>query len=105
MTPADVIFEDEATIFFHDISPKVRVHVVGIPKRHLVSLAQVKETDQAVIGQLLFNVSNVAEQVGINESGYRVITNVGSDAGQEVKHLHWHVLGGEVLGRMVGERS
>lgn len=100
-TPAEVVWEDEETIFFHDISPKATVHVVGIPKKHLVSLADMDGDDQAMLGLLMLNITKVADKTGIAESGYRVMTNVGNDAGQEVKHLHWHVLGGEKLGRMV----
>ena len=95
---ADVVFEDEESIFFRDISPQAEVHIVGIPKKHIISLASLTEEDQAMIGRLVHSISNVASEAGIAEGGYRVITNVGMDAGQEVKHLHWHILGGEPLG-------
>lgn len=97
-TAADIVFDGGDTLFFRDISPKARVHIVGIPKKHLESLASIRGDDHLVIGKLLHEVSQVAEQVGIHESGYRVITNVGADAGQEVKHLHFHIIGGEPLG-------
>lgn len=97
-TDAEVVFENNETIFFHDISPKASVHVVGIPKRHIVSMAEATEEEIAILAGLLRGVTAVADKLGLTEGGYRVITNVGSNAGQEVKHLHWHVLGGERLG-------
>ena len=97
-TPAEVIFDGGDTLFFHDISPKAKIHVVGIPKVHITSLATLAEADQAIIGKLLHDVSTVARQLDLHESGYRVITNIGADAGQQVQHLHFHILGGEPLG-------
>jgi histidine triad (HIT) family protein len=98
ITPADVVFDGGDTLFFRDISPKAAVHVVGITKKHLGSLDSMTSGDQDVVGKLLHEVAHVAEELGIKESGYRVITNVGADSGQEVKHLHFHILGGESLG-------
>ena len=98
LTPADVVFDGGDTLFFRDINPKAKVHLVGITKKHIVSLDAVVGDDHAVIGKLLHEAAHVASDLGIADSGYRVVTNVGSDAGQEVKHLHFHVLGGEPLG-------
>lgn len=100
ITQADIIFDGGDTLFFRDINPKATVHVLGIPKKHLLSLQDVHGDDHALIGKLLHEAAHVAEKVGIRESGYRVITNVGRDAGQEVQHLHFHILGGENLGPM-----
>lgn len=97
-TVADIVFDGGDTLFFRDISPKARVHIVGIPKKHLTSLDAMVADDQALVGKLIHDAADVAESVGISESGYRVLTNVGSDAGQEVGHLHFHILGGETLG-------
>lgn len=97
-TAADIVFDGGDTLFFRDISPKAAVHIIGIPKAHLESLATIAANDQAVIGKLIHEVAHVAQTAGIEDSGYRVITNVGSDAGQAVKHLHFHILGGEPLG-------
>lgn len=97
-TPADIIFDGGDTMFFRDISPKAPVHVIGIPKRHIDSLAAMIGDDHAVLGKLLHEIAHVAETLNIQENGYRVITNVGRDAGQAVQHLHFHVLGGEPLG-------
>jgi len=97
-TAADIVWQDDETIFFRDISPQAKVHLVGIPKDHVESLAVLSEQDQGMIGRTIENITKVARQAGIDEGGYRVVTNVGADAGQEVKHLHWHILGGEPLG-------
>lgn len=97
-TPADVVYDGGDTLFFRDISPKARVHIIGVPKKHIVSLADVVADDQAVVGKLLHDIAHVAGETGIAEGGYRVITNVGQDAGQEVQHLHFHILGGEGVG-------
>lgn len=97
---AKVVFDGGDTLFFHDIHPKARVHVVGITKKHLADLADMVGNDHSVIGKLLHEASHVAEDLGIDTSGYRVITNVGKDAGQEIKHFHIHILGGEPLGPM-----
>lgn len=97
-TPADLVFDGGDTLFFRDISPKAPVHVIGVPKKHIDSLAAMIGDDHAMMGKLLHEIAAVAEKLGIQESGYRVITNVGRDASQEVAHLHFHVLGGESLG-------
>lgn len=99
-TPADVLHESEETIFFRDIRPKAKVHIVAIPKTHVASLAQLTSEHAPVVGQLLYEAAEVAVKAGIAASGYRVITNVRGDAGQEVPHLHFHILGGEPLGPM-----
>lgn len=95
---ADIVFDGSDTLFFRDINPKAPVHIIGIPKKHIVSLDEVHGDDHAMIGKLLHEAAHVAADLGIKDSGYRVITNVGRDAGQEVAHLHFHIIGGESLG-------
>jgi len=95
---ADVVYEGSGTIFFRDVSPKARVHLVGIPKKHLTSLASAGGDDRGLLGQLMVDAAEAAQSLGLSEDGYRVITNVGRNAGQEVGHLHVHILGGEPLG-------
>lgn len=97
-TPADVVFDGGDTLFFHDISPKAKVHVVGITKEHIASLQELHGDHHALVGKLLHDAAHVAQAVGVDESGYRVITNIGAHAGQLVPHLHFHILGGEPLG-------
>jgi len=95
---ADIIFDGGDTLFFNDISPKAATHILAIPKKHIISLSTLVADDHAVIGKLIHDIGHVAEEAGLEEGGYRVISNVGSNAGQAVAHLHFHILGGEPLG-------
>ena len=93
--PADVVIETEDVIAFNDINPAAPTHVLVIPRRHIPSAADLGPGDSHVLASLL----EVAAQVGREvEGGWRLVTNVGADAGQSVFHLHFHVLGGRTLG-------
>ena len=92
--PANIILEDENFIAFHDINPKAPVHILAIPKIHVDSF---NETDGELMGKMTSFIQKIAKEVNIDKSGYRVITNIGENGGQEVKHLHFHVLGGAKL--------
>lgn len=93
--PAQLIYEDAHAVAFRDINPQAPVHVLVIPRQHIPSIAHL-EGD--VCSQQMEAIRRVAEQEGIAESGFRVVTNHGPDAQQSVFHLHWHVLGGRALG-------
>ncbi|MDR4493737.1 MAG: histidine triad nucleotide-binding protein [Nitrospirales bacterium] len=95
--PAKIVYEDEYCLAFTDINPQARVHVLVIPRRHVVSLAAVGEHDAVLLGHLLVACAKVAREQGVEESGYRVVANTGQEAGQSVFHLHFHVLGGRHL--------
>ena len=92
--PAKKIYEDEQVMAFDDINPQAQVHVLVIPKRHVVSLDDTQESDAALLGQLLVVCAKMAREHGIAKTGYRVVANTGREAGQTVFHLHLHVLGG-----------
>jgi len=92
--PSNIILEDENFLAFHDINPKAPVHILAIPKLHVDSFNEV--TPQTMAGMTEF-IQTVAKEVKIEKSGYRVITNIGDNGGQEVKHLHFHILGGAKL--------
>ncbi|HVN76972.1 MAG TPA: histidine triad nucleotide-binding protein [Thermoanaerobaculaceae bacterium] len=96
--PARILFEDDHVVAFHDISPRAPVHVLVIPRRHIESLAETNDTDRELLATLLVAAAEVARRTGIAETGYRVVTNAGAEAGQTVPHLHLHVLGGRRLG-------
>ncbi len=96
--PARVLFSDEEVVAFHDIAPRAPVHVLVIPRRHLVSLANAQAEDGGILGRLLLAAAEAARRTGIADSGYRVVTNTGAGAGQSVHHLHLHVLGGRPMG-------
>ena len=91
----DVVYEDEKILAFRDISPKAPVHILVIPKVHVATLNDLEDSELA--GLLLQTVAKIAAQEGIAESGYRTIINCNSDGGQEVYHLHLHLLGGKKI--------
>ena len=96
--PADVVRQDERTVAFRDISPQAPVHVLVIPRRHLISAATVELADAEDVVHLLVAARAVAEQEGVLQSGYRLVWTVGEDARNTVAHLHLHLLGGRPLG-------
>lgn len=99
--PSTVVYEDEEILAFKDIHPVTPVHILVIPKKHITSLAELEKEDEAVVGRIYTVINQIAKQEGILEKGFRVIVNCGEDGGQEVKHLHFHLLGGKKLGAKV----
>lgn len=95
--PADILYEDDDCIAFRDIAPKAPVHVLVIPKREIGSLADLSDDDQAVMGRCVVVASKIAADEGIAEGGYRLVVNCGEDGGQEVPHVHFHLMGGRKL--------
>ena len=95
--PAKIAFEDEEVIAFHDVNPQAPVHVLIVPKRALPRLAETKESDQQLLGKLILTAAKLARDLGVSESGYRVVINSGPDAGESVPHLHVHLLGKRAL--------
>ncbi|MFN9576405.1 MAG: histidine triad nucleotide-binding protein [Gemmatimonadota bacterium] len=93
--PAPIVAEDEHCLAFHDVNPQAPVHVLVIPKVAVRSLAEA--TDAGMLGQVMLMAARVARELGIEDSGYRVVLNTNGNAGQTVFHLHAHVLGGRVL--------
>ncbi len=98
--PADIVWTDERTVAFRDISPQAPVHVLVVPKRHIANAGSVVEADADDVVALITAARAVAEAEGIagQDRGYRLVFNVGPDALNSVPHLHLHVLGGRVLG-------
>ncbi len=92
--PATVVWEDADFVAFQDIHPKAPVHVLLIPRRHVESLAHVTSVDEPMLGKLMRHVGDVAAAVGLKERGFRTVINTGTEGGQEVPHLHLHILGG-----------
>ena len=92
--PCSKVYEDEHTLAFHDINPKAPVHVLAIPKTHYQSFNDIPGD---VMGRMATFMQEVAKACGIDESGYRIISNIGENGGQEVGHLHFHILGGAKL--------
>ena len=99
--PANIVYEDDDFLAFHDINPAAKVHVLVIPKKEIRNLDAATEEDLELLGKLQLTVAKVARILGINEDGYRVVTNINKNGGQEVYHIHYHILGGEPIGMKV----
>jgi histidine triad (HIT) family protein len=95
--PCNKVYEDEDFLAFHDIHPKAPTHVLVIPKFHLPTLADATEQDAALLGRMMDRVRIIADQELKLDAGYRVIINVREGGGQEVFHIHAHILGGRKL--------
>ena len=94
--PSTKVYEDETVLAFRDISPMAPTHILVIPKAHIDSVAQVNQENSAVIAHIFEVIAQIAQQEGL-EDGFRVVSNCGKHAGQTVKHLHFHILGGREL--------
>ncbi len=94
--PSTKVYEDEKILAFRDIAPQAPTHILVIPKTHIASVDQVDDSNCALIAHIFTVIPQIARQEGL-EGGYRVVSNCGSDAGQTVPHLHFHILGGKVL--------
>lgn len=94
--PVDIVYEDDLALAFKDINPQAPVHILVIPKKPIVKLADAEPLDQALLGHLLLTVQQVAAAAGL-KNGYRVVINNGADGGQTVYHLHLHILGGRPM--------
>ena len=95
--PADIVYEDDDTLAFRDVSPQAPIHVLIVPKKPLVNLLDAGEGDALLLGRLMQSAVHTARVLGLDASGFRVVVNVGSDGGQTVNHLHLHLLGGRPL--------
>ena len=94
--PADIVFEDDICLAFRDIKPQAPTHILLIPKKEIMSLADLSEEDEHIMGRCVIAASKIAAAEGL-DGGYRLVVNSGDDGGQEVPHLHFHLLGGRRL--------
>ena len=99
--PSSKVYEDEEILAFNDINPAAPIHVLVIPKKHITSLAEMKDGDEKIISKIYKVINEIAEKQRFKENGYRVIVNCGKDGGQEVEHLHFHLLAGTKLGEKI----
>lgn len=102
--PADIVYEDDDILAFKDISPQAPVHILIIPKKEIPTVDDVEEADAPMLGRLFVVARHIARELGIAQNGYRLIVNCRDDGGQEVYHLHLHLLGGAKLGPMLTRR-
>ena len=95
--PAKVVLENDHVVAFEDVRPMAPKHALVIPKRHIPGVHDATADDAALLGQVVLAARDVAEKLGLAESGYRLVMNQGADGGQSVFHLHCHVLGGRAM--------
>ena len=95
--PADVLYEDDHCLAFRDVAPRAPVHVLVIPKQEIASLEALADDDAPLLAHLWLVIRNLARELGVAESGYRVTVNCGAEGGQTVDHLHFHLLGGRPM--------
>ena len=91
---ADFLYQDADVVCFKDLRPTTPVHFLVVPKKHLANPSEVKDEDNEIIGRMFQVTGRVAKDLGIDQSGYRMVINIGPDAGQEILHIHLHILGG-----------
>jgi histidine triad (HIT) family protein len=96
--PARMLHQDEHVVAFHDINPGAPTHVLVVPKRHITSITDVTEGDDALIGRLVRTARDLAREHGLADRGFRLVFNAGDDAGYSVHHIHLHLVGGRKLG-------
>lgn len=98
--PADIVFEDDAILAFRDIAPQSPVHFLIIPKKGIPTVNDVTKEDEQTLGRMFTVASKLAKEHGVDESGYRLTVNCNRDGRQEVFHVHMHLMGGRLMGRM-----
>ena len=101
--PCELLYQDELVTAFRDISPKAKTHILIIPNKLIPTVNQVEPEDELALGRLFTVAGKLAEQEGIAEDGYRLIVNCNRHGGQEVYHLHMHLLGGQPLGALLAD--
>lgn len=96
--PSTKIYEDENVLAFKDINPAAPIHILVVPKQHIENVLEINEENKEIASNIFLAINKIAKQLGIDQNGFRVITNCGKDAGQEVMHLHFHILAGGKMG-------
>jgi len=99
--PKKMLYEDEKIMAFYDINPSAKIHVLILPKKHLVSIAEATDSDQMLLGKLILQAKSLAEKLLISQKGYKLVINTGKDGGQIIPHLHLHLLGGQLIKKLV----
>jgi histidine triad (HIT) family protein len=94
----DIVYRDDAVVAFKDILPRAPVHILIVPRKHIATVMDIEADDSGLVGDIFRVAAKLARDEGIAATGFRVVVNCGEDAGQSVFHLHYHLLGGRVLG-------
>jgi histidine triad (HIT) family protein len=95
--PGQIVYEDDQVVAFHDLHPQAPVHVLVVPRKPLPRIGLAMPEDETLLGHLLLKAAEVARQLGVSETGYRLVINHGRDGGETVPHLHCHILGGRPM--------
>lgn len=95
--PADIVFEDDDVLAFNDVNPQAPVHILIIPKQHIPTINDLEDDDEQIMGKLFSTAKNLANQKGVSDDGYRLVTNCNAGAGQTVFHIHMHLLAGRAM--------
>ena len=98
--PSTIVYEDDRGIAFNDLNPVAPVHILVVPKKHMTDILNVEKEDMKYIEAVVEAIQKITKEKGIAESGFRIVNNCGEDGGQTVKHIHFHIIGGEKLGGM-----
>ncbi len=98
--PAEIVYESDTVLGFKDINPAAPAHILFIPKKHYSTLNDIPSEGLCIYEEMMRAAQSLAKEMGVSESGYRILTNVNPDAGQEVFHVHMHLIGGRKLGKM-----
>jgi histidine triad (HIT) family protein len=96
-----LLYQDDLVTAFRDISPRVSTHILIVPNKHIATVNEVTDTDELTMGRMISVAKKLAKQEGIADNGYRLVINCNEDGGQEVFHIHMHLLGGQRLGSMI----
>ena len=95
--PSDIVYEDEYVLAFRDINPQAPHHILIIPRKHIATINDAESCDQALLGHCLLSAKKIAQELGVSESGYRLVYNINSGGGQLVYHIHLHLLAGRQM--------
>jgi len=95
--PTEFVYEDDKVVAFRDLNPIAPTHILIVPKEHMVNISGYHDEDEVLLGHIVLTAAHIAKEFGLNETGYRLLTNVGEDGGQSVMHTHFHLLGGRKL--------
>ena len=95
--PCDKVYEDDKVLAFNDVNPEAPIHILVIPKEHIESIMDLKDSDSHLLYNIMEVINHVSKEKGIDSKGFRIVNNIGKDGGQTVSHMHFHVLGGRAL--------
>ena len=99
--PSNKVYEDDEVLAFRDINPVAPVHILVIPQKDISHVTELQKEDEALVGKIYSIINKIAKQEGVDESGFRIVVNCKEDGGQEVPHLHFHIIGGKKLGTKI----